>query len=131
MYDVHRCDRKFDACKLPRGGGVFLLVNKSYISTRIDLSDYYAILPTNIDILCVKLILYNRPLYVFICYIPPSTTLSHYNILFDFFSYNYLGILTKNILRNLQRPFKFDEWISNTTIKVILTHITYKFLVNQ
>lgn len=83
-YSVFRKDRNFSATSTTRGGGVLLAIDNKFSSVRYSLPNEIEKCLPGIDILCVKVTHAQSMLYVFVLYIPPTTSTSDYELLFDY-----------------------------------------------
>lgn len=82
QYNVFRSDRNFEALGYQRGGGVILAVRKEHSCIELNLDDIRGRSP-NIDITGVQISIGKNKCFVFVLYIPPSLSATHYNNLFD------------------------------------------------
>ena len=79
LYNVFRGDRKYHLLNKQRGGGVMLAVDKSYRAVQLEVPN----VPDIIDLLCVKVFLSSRFIYVIVLYIPPGINVEEYDALVD------------------------------------------------
>lgn len=84
-YVVYRKDRSIADTGRSRGGGVLLAINNELKSTSVDLSQFCSTVSPYIDIVCCKIFLLSRVLYVFVLYLPPALTVRDYEQFFDNF----------------------------------------------
>jgi hypothetical protein len=84
IYDIYRKDRNFTDLGLVRGGGVLLLIHKSYRVFQLNLDHIIAHLPI-IDIIGCKVVLNSQSfVFVFVIYIPPQTSVDDFATLMEF-----------------------------------------------
>ena len=82
-YNVYRKDRDFTNLGLSRGGGVLLAINNKFSCTDLKISTKTTATP-EIDILGLKISINNKTsLYIFLVYIPPSTSLINIEQFFE------------------------------------------------
>lgn len=87
-YSVFRTDRDFDSLGCSRGGGVLIAVDSKINSEeiRINLNGL-----TSIDLVAVRIFIGGKILYIFVIYIPPNTSITVYENIFEyFFSLKYI-----------------------------------------
>lgn len=84
-FSIYRRDRNFIATNTSRGGGVLIALNQKIPSTQINANSFCDIFNNliYIDVVVVKLKLISGFLYVLVIYVPPSTTIEEYELLFD------------------------------------------------
>lgn len=82
-YNVFRADRDFTNTNYTRGGGVLLAVDVNLSANLLDLSKSRAHLLNTIDILGVKVIINSHTIYIFVIYVPPSTSAADFNTLYE------------------------------------------------
>jgi hypothetical protein len=80
IYDIYRKDRNFTDLGLVRGGGVLLLIHKSYRVFQLNLDHIIAHLPI-IDIIGCNS---QSFVFVFVIYIPPQTSVDDFATLMEF-----------------------------------------------
>jgi hypothetical protein len=84
IYDIYRKDRSFTDLGLVRGGGVLLLIHKSYRVFQLNLDHIISHLPI-IDIIGCKVVLNSQSfVFVFVIYIPPQTSVDDFATLMEF-----------------------------------------------
>jgi hypothetical protein len=84
IYGIYRKDRNFTDLGLVRGGGVLLLIHKSYRVFQLNLDHIIIHLPI-IDIIGCKVVLNSQSfVFVFVIYIPPQTSVDDFATLMKF-----------------------------------------------
>lgn len=78
-YQVFREDRDPKKTNKGRGGGLLLAVKNNFICEKINL----VCTDKSVELLCIKISLRPKPLYVYVIYIPPSLNSSTYESLFN------------------------------------------------
>lgn len=115
-FSIYRSDRNFAACGLTRGGGVILLINNCTESCLVNFGEFSSLIPLNVDIVCAKIKLDGRYLYIFNVYVPPKLSANGYLTLFEFFE--ALPFLYDNNFL-IVGDFNIPEYVLNTSTNII------------